>query len=130
MHEPDSLKACEESLQDFLSAKNVKERKRRSFTGSLESAKTAFHQGAGSSSLFKMGVVTDEKQQSSQVISFWNSHQHNQTLPGFLGAVSSIHVFLSLLTLHLIIYNYKKNINVRQSQGLIFNHLILNQQRL
>ena len=40
-----------------------------------------------------MGVVTDEKQQSSQEISFWNSHQHNQTLPGFLGAVSIASMF-------------------------------------
>ena len=76
---------------------------------------------AGSSALFKMGVVTDEKQQSSQEISFWNSHQHNQTLPGFLGAVSSIHFPFAFYST--LIYNYKKNISVRQSQGLIFNHL-------
>ena len=63
---------------------------------------------AGSSSLFKMGVVTDEKQQSSQEISFWNSHQHNQTLglPGFLGAVSSIHFPFAFYST--LIYNYKK----------------------
>ena len=73
-----------------------------------------------------MGVVTDEKQQSSQEISFWNSHQHNQTLPGFLGAVSSIHFHFAFHST--LIYNYKRNISVRQSQGLIFNHLVLDQQ--